>query len=185
LQRTAVSFSKDYVRKFLKFPQDASFPWGEATVKCSPDRTKFFVHSTVKAKNALGVELTYDWATVLEREGDTWDLLTCIVGDEAVYVSPKLEQRKRDKEYEEIRKAEDERRAERKALADAARAKMDALKVMRTWKDTTGTFSVEAQFVYRTPDGIKLRKADGTEVTIPMDKLSAEDQAWINQGKRN
>ena len=47
----------------------------------------------------------------------------------------------------------------------------------RTWTDTTGKFKIEAELV-RVADGkVELKKADGTVVSVPLDKLSAADQA--------
>jgi len=47
----------------------------------------------------------------------------------------------------------------------------------RTWTDATGKFKIEAELV-RVADGkVELKKADGTVVSVPLDKLSAADQA--------
>jgi len=47
----------------------------------------------------------------------------------------------------------------------------------RTWTDATGTYKIEAELV-RVADGkVELKKADGTVVSVPLDKLSAADQA--------
>jgi len=47
----------------------------------------------------------------------------------------------------------------------------------RTWTDTTGKFKIEAELV-RVADGkVELKKPDGTVVNVPLDKLSAADQA--------
>jgi hypothetical protein len=51
----------------------------------------------------------------------------------------------------------------------------------RTWKDTTGKFSIEATFVSKNATSITLKKTDGKEVTLPIAKLSKEDQAWIKE----
>jgi hypothetical protein len=55
----------------------------------------------------------------------------------------------------------------------------------RTFQSESGKFSVEATFLFRTPDGVHLRKVDGSEIVVPLEKLSDEDQSWIKmQGKR-
>ncbi|MCS7466745.1 SHD1 domain-containing protein [Stieleria sp. ICT_E10.1] len=42
------------------------------------------------------------------------------------------------------------------------------------WKDSSGKFGVEARYVSRTETEVKIRKADGSEMTIPIDKLSSD-----------
>ena len=54
----------------------------------------------------------------------------------------------------------------------------------RTWTDTSGRFSVEAEFVTMAMGTVKLRKADGTEVSVPLDRLSEEDQKWVQDRGR-
>lgn len=51
----------------------------------------------------------------------------------------------------------------------------------RTWKDASGKFSIEAVFVSKAASTITLKKEDGKEVTLPIAKLSKEDQAWIKE----
>jgi hypothetical protein len=55
---------------------------------------------------------------------------------------------------------------------------------MRTWTDVSGKFKVEASFRFLTPEGVRLKKADGSEITIPLEKLSPEDQTLVKpEGK--
>jgi hypothetical protein len=49
----------------------------------------------------------------------------------------------------------------------------------RTWSDSTGAFSVEAEFAGVEDGKVKLRKADGKTVSVPLDRLSKEDQDFI------
>ena len=51
----------------------------------------------------------------------------------------------------------------------------------RTWKDASGKFTIEAVFVSKAASTITLKKDDGKEVTLPLTKLSKEDQAWIKE----
>jgi hypothetical protein len=73
--------------------------------------------------------------------------------------------------------------------ATAAKAKSPssaapAASKLRTWHDTTGSFSVQAEFVSATAGVAKLRKLDGSTINVPMEKLSEEDQKYIrNRGK--
>ncbi|OLY81821.1 Actin cytoskeleton-regulatory complex protein SLA1, partial [Smittium mucronatum] len=53
---------------------------------------------------------------------------------------------------------------------------------LRTWTDLSGSFSIEARFLYLN-DGMLafLVKSNGVEVQIPFDKLSSKDQEYINR----
>jgi len=48
----------------------------------------------------------------------------------------------------------------------------------RQWTDATGR-KVEAAFAGADGASVKLRMADGTVIPYPLEKLSAEDQAWV------
>ena len=52
---------------------------------------------------------------------------------------------------------------------------------LRTWQDASGKFSVEAEFVTSMAGVVKLRKTDGTTISLPMEKLSDEDQQYIRK----
>lgn len=47
---------------------------------------------------------------------------------------------------------------------------------MRTWIDATGRFKIEADFVSLADGTVTLRRADGKNMEIPLEKLSAADQ---------
>jgi len=49
----------------------------------------------------------------------------------------------------------------------------------RTWNDATGAFSMEAQFAGVKDGKVMLKKADGTTVGVPLDRLSKEDQDFV------
>jgi len=49
----------------------------------------------------------------------------------------------------------------------------------RTWTDSSGTHRIEAEFVAVNEGQVKLRRSDGRVISVPVDKLSAEDQAHI------
>ncbi len=51
----------------------------------------------------------------------------------------------------------------------------------RSWKDASGKFTIEAVFVSKAASTITLKKEDGKEVTLPIAKLSKEDQSWIKE----
>lgn len=50
---------------------------------------------------------------------------------------------------------------------------------LRTWRDSTGAFSVSARLVQVTATRITLRTSDGRVVQVPMDRLSAADRQFI------
>jgi hypothetical protein len=52
---------------------------------------------------------------------------------------------------------------------------------MRTWTDSTGQFKIEATMLSIVGNTIKLKRKDGKELELPLDKLSAEDQAFAKK----
>ena len=52
---------------------------------------------------------------------------------------------------------------------------------MRTWKDTTGKFSISAILLQRTSDTVTLQTEAGKRVTLPIAKLSRDDQKHLKQ----
>lgn len=50
---------------------------------------------------------------------------------------------------------------------------------MRTWNDSTGAFSVEAQFAGVEQGKAMLKKADGKIVGVPLERLSQEDREFV------
>ena len=51
----------------------------------------------------------------------------------------------------------------------------------RVWTDSTGKHTVEATLASRTSTQITIKKDDGKEVTLSIDKLSAADQKWLRE----
>src|SRR5256885_1360485 len=49
----------------------------------------------------------------------------------------------------------------------------------REWTDTTGKFKIEAELVAVRNGKVILEKPDGSVITVPLDKLSANDQAFL------
>ena len=56
---------------------------------------------------------------------------------------------------------------------------------MRTWIDATGKFKMEARFVAFQAGVVTLIKADGGELKMPLDRLSADDQAYVKSVTAN
>lgn len=52
---------------------------------------------------------------------------------------------------------------------------------MRSWTDKTGRFKIEATFVGEENGAVKLLRKDGKQATIPLNKLSDSDQAYIRK----
>jgi len=49
----------------------------------------------------------------------------------------------------------------------------------RKWTSSDGKFSVEAELVSVDAGKVKLKKANGTVATVPVDRLSAEDRQYL------
>jgi hypothetical protein len=64
-------------------------------------------------------------------------------------------------------------------------AKVESPKV-RTWTSGDGKFRTEAEFKSMGGGSVKLRKPDGSEINVPLEKLSDEDRRWIDdyRGRR-
>ncbi len=52
---------------------------------------------------------------------------------------------------------------------------------VRTWTDKTGQFKVEATFLGVEGTTVRLQRSDGRSMSIPLDRLSAQDQAHVRQ----
>jgi SLA1 homology domain 1, SHD1 len=187
LNASASVMAKDYVLKFLKHPDDASFGlWSVPEVRTNEDQSVFYVESTVKAKNDFGGELTYRWAVILRRVQDSqanqWTLVSCAIDDKIVYAdaqaADQLQRGKASKELEEQQVA-NKARAEAKAEAERIkRMEIDERK-WRTWTSNDAKHSTDAKFDGLTSGTVKLIKRDGSSVKVPLDKLSDADQKFI------
>ncbi|MEM6799480.1 MAG: thioredoxin-like domain-containing protein [Planctomycetota bacterium] len=56
-----------------------------------------------------------------------------------------------------------------------------ALAETRTWKDASGRFEIEAEAVGVEGGRVRLRKADGKEITVPLERLSQEDRDYVRE----
>ena len=52
---------------------------------------------------------------------------------------------------------------------------------LRTWRAAGGKYSVEATFVNAAAGTVMLRKADGSTIKVPIEKLSDEDQQYVRK----
>lgn len=175
----AVTYSQDYIRKFLKHPDDASFGfWEIPETTWNPERDTFFVSSKVKAKNDFGAELTYQWATIVTLEGNAWELVSCVIGDEMVYSSETLLNKlKARKLINDATQAA----ADKRAQAEVKRKRQAEFeeKKWRKWTAANGKHTTEAKFSGMTSGTVTLTKRDGSTVKVPLKKLSDEDKEWI------
>jgi hypothetical protein len=86
-------------------------------------------------------------------------------------------------ETDEQRQAK-ERVAEEKHGAKLDRKAAAEKPLWRVWTDAARTRTVEAQFKGLVGGQVKLLKKDGTKISIPLEGLSGDDQAWIRDRKK-
>lgn len=55
----------------------------------------------------------------------------------------------------------------------------------RVWKDRTGQFKVEAEFLGLNGNKIRLHKVNGVVIEVPVEKMSVEDTNYLKQLSRN
>jgi hypothetical protein len=67
-----------------------------------------------------------------------------------------------------------------KRLSDQDGGESDKPK-MRLWQDSTGSFDVEATLVAVKDGKATLKKKQGKEITVPLDKLAEEDQDYVKK----
>jgi hypothetical protein len=79
---------------------------------------------------------------------------------------------RRAKEAEK-KAAQEKAEADRKAAIEEAK--------WRTWTDSTGQFKTKARFGGMAGGNVKLIKRDGSKLTLPLERLSDEDQEWIKK----
>ena len=61
----------------------------------------------------------------------------------------------------------------------------DGEEITRKWRDASGKFEVEAKLVEQDEKQVKLLKADGLIVSVPISALSKEDQTFLEQHKKD
>jgi formylglycine-generating enzyme required for sulfatase activity len=52
---------------------------------------------------------------------------------------------------------------------------------VRTWTDSTGTYTIEAEFLDFKDGKVRLRKPDGKQITLPIGKLSDADRRFVER----
>jgi len=71
-----------------------------------------------------------------------------------------------------------------KRLAEAGSASPPAAAaapVARTWRDASGFFEVEATLLGFDGEKARLKRTDGQIISVPLEKLSEADQAYLRQ----
>lgn len=119
----------------------------------------------------------------LKLSGGYWSLedayvqLTPYASRQAV-VEAEQHRQHQEEAAERASQAEEKRKAEeiRKAEEEAAR--------WRTWRDSTGKYTVEARFSGMGFGKVKLIKKDGTTIEVPLERLSEDDQQWLEDRKK-
>ncbi len=53
---------------------------------------------------------------------------------------------------------------------------------MRVWKDASGKHTIEAKMIGYEDGTVQLQRADGTTLTVPLEKLSDADQEFVQSG---
>ena len=69
----AVVVCQNFVRKRLRAPSTADFPWLDRQVVRT--RSAFHVHSYVDSENMYGAKIRTSWDCTVSRQGQTWHLL--------------------------------------------------------------------------------------------------------------
>ena len=85
------------------------------------------------------------------------------------------EEQKKAEAEKEVRKAR-EAEEQRKANAEKAR--------WHTWSDSDGTSQFEARVIGIINGNVVLKRQDGTVTRVPLEKLSSDDQEWLEQWKK-
>lgn len=76
------------------------------------------------------------------------------------------------------------RAATRLAKLDAERnARQSFLANARTWTDSSGRYSLSAALVGSDEQSVRLKKADGSTVHVPHQRLSVSDRIWLASRK--
>lgn len=65
------------------------------------------------------------------------------------------------------------------APKEEARPEATVKPILRTWTNHTGDYKVEAEFLGQGDGKVRLRRKDGKEVAVPLDRLSKEDQEFL------
>jgi Ni/Co efflux regulator RcnB len=186
-QSGAETMAPEFVKRCLKFPDDAEFDWADSAVLTEPinGQRHWLVSGKVKAANALGAKLTHAYCVQLYHKGDgVWQPRSVIIDGEQVFFDSTGE---RQDEYAaqakqgEVVQAAQQQQAESRAKARKERQEAVESAKWRTWTDSSGEHQIEAKFEGISNGKVKLVNRDGSTVRLPLEKLSNDDQTWIKE----
>jgi hypothetical protein len=83
---------------------------------------------------------------------------------------------------EEKKKAKEKLKAENEVQAQKILQEKDRLRkaeANRTWTNKIDKWTIKAEFVGSIAEKVKLKKEDGSIMTVPIENLSKEDQIWL------
>ena len=66
------------------------------------------------------------------------------------------------------------------AIAFAAALTMSSSAEPRQWRNSDASSSFEGEYVKHDATSVTIRRTNGTEVTIPLSKLHADDRTWVH-----
>ena len=174
------AFAERLLADRLRSPTSAEYPWDLVRSRIMCDTDDYFgcvVTGVVDADNAFGAKVREPWkvVVVLDRTNENWVPIFVSLSDQLVFGSLKAVE-----ELEQMAAA-----TEPEAGLEPPPAKERPEPELRTWTDDTGQFQLEARFVSATMGRIKLRKEDGSEISLPMERLSESDREWLRKRARN
>ncbi|MBN1851793.1 MAG: hypothetical protein JW829_03685 [Pirellulales bacterium] len=178
LELSASMAAKEHIKRFLKYPNEASFPVLSPYIVHLPATNVYQLSSTVKTKNVSGTELTYEWTVQMKYEYNQWTLLSAAIDGESVYTAEGATLQMVDEAVVKRERSED--------VAEKIRHAYGNRKIypLRDWMDVNGKHKAKARFHSIANNHVKLVRDDGTYVNLPLDKLSPVDLEWIANRKR-
>ena len=96
---------------------------------------------------------------------------------QAHYQATQADQEGQDQDQEELQQETVENSTE--SIESVQAATSPAQRPYRTWKDSTGAFSVEAMFIGCQDEKVQLKRKDGTVITVPLGKLCDGDRKYV------
>lgn len=183
-------YVQENVRHTVSFPmfsQEASYlpPVEGVPLRHAP---LWRVKGVFNVTNVFGGEVqhTYDVSMSVEETADkiVYSPVSVKISGETKYISEshvaEVIAKSEELANQQAASQEAQRQADAKADAEQRRAENT-----RTWKDATGSHSIEATFVKMIAGKVTLKKPDGSQVDISLEKLSDDDRQWVMSKFRN
>lgn len=191
-RRYAEDWVTDYVQEnvrhtvsFPMFRQEARYL---PPIEANPSRQVplWAVSGVFRVTNVFNAELEHRYNVLMAvKESPSEILYTPVsveIGGEVKYINERFVEGAvaKSQEIEQQQAAADdaEQQAQREAAYRATQERQRAENT-RTWKDTTGSYSIEATFVKMAGGKVTLEKQDGSRIDIDLNKLSNDDQQWV------